>query len=322
MQPSADPVRRKTNPPPEAAMQLEIPKPSLTFDVLLGDGARIRMRRHGNPDGVRLLVTHGNGFATDAYYPYWRQLLSRFDVLVFDFRNHGQNVPVTPANHTYEQLSRDLERVVRAVRAELGAKKTAGIFHSMSARAAMKHAIEVGFPWDALMLFDPPDVPPRGHPQYAVMETFENRLTEWAKARRRRFATVEELTEEYKASRATARWVPGTHELMARSVLRKSPDGDGYELVCAPENEAGIYAQALTLNLWPKASDFGGPVTLIGCDPDFKGAPATGPANRALGLEGGYDYSFVPGTGHLLQIEKPDECVALTLQFLGKHGLA
>ena len=303
-------------------MQFEIPAPSLTFEVPLDDGARIRVRRHGNPDGVRLFVTHGNGFAADAYYPYWRQLLSKFDVLVFDFRNHGQNVPVVPANHNYAQLTRDLERVVQEVKAKLGPKRTAGIFHSMSARTAMKHAVEVGFPWDALMLFDPPDVPPKGHPQYAAMETFENRLTEWARNRRRRFATIEELVEEYKASRATRGWVAGEHELMARSVLRKSPDGDGYELVCAPENEAGIYAQALTLNLWPKASEFGGPVKLIGCDPNFKGAPATGPANQALGIEGGYDYSFVAGTGHLLQIEKPDECVRLTLEFLGRHGLA
>ena len=30
-------------------------------------------------------------------------------------------------------------------------------------------------------------------------------------------------------------------------MLRQSPDGNGYELTCAPENEAGIYAQALTL---------------------------------------------------------------------------
>ena len=77
-------------------MQFEIPPPSMTFEVPLEDGARIRMRRHGNPDGVRLLVTHGNGFAADAYYPYWRHLLPKFDVLVFDFRNHGQNVPVVP----------------------------------------------------------------------------------------------------------------------------------------------------------------------------------------------------------------------------------
>jgi len=303
-------------------MQFEIPTPQATFEVPLDDGARILMRRHGNPGGVRLLVTHGNGFAADAYIPYWGALLSRFDVLVFDFRNHGRNVPVTPSNHNYEQLVRDLDRVITAVHTELGQKPTAGIFHSMSARAAMKHAVEVGWRWDALLLFDPPDVPLKGHPLYAAMEVFENRLTEWAKARRRRFDTVEELTEEYRASRATARWVPGMHELMARSVLRKAPDGNGYELVCAPENEAAIYAQALTLNLWPKASEFGGPVKLIGCDPEFKGAPATGPANRALGIEGGYDYSFVPETGHLLQIEKPDECLRLTLEFLGKHGLA
>jgi pimeloyl-ACP methyl ester carboxylesterase len=305
-----------------SGMVFEIPTPSTTFEVPLDDGARIKMRRHGNPDGVRLLLTHGNGFATDAYYPYWRHLLAQFDVLVYDFRNHGQNTPVTPANHNYEQLARDLERVVHAVRERLGARKTVGIFHSMSGRTAMKHAIEVGWRWDALMLFDPPNVPPPAHPVYAAMETFENKLTEWAKGRRRRFAAIEELAEEYRASRATARWVAGEHELMARSVLRRASDGEGYELVCAPENEAAIYAQALTLNLWPKASEFGGPVKLIGCDPNFRGAPATGPANQALGREGGYDYEFVPETGHLLQVEKPDECVRLTLDFLRKHGLA
>jgi len=300
-------------------MQFEIPAPHLSFEVPLEDGARIKMRRHGNPDGVRLLITHGNGFATDAYYPYWQHLLAKFDVLVFDFRNHGQNVPVEPSHHTYAQLSRDLERVVQAVSAELGVKPTAGIFHSMSGRTAMKHAIEIGWRWNALMLFDPPNVPPRDHPIYAAMEVFENRLTEFAGKRQRRFETVEQLAEEYKKSRATERWVAGAHELMARAVLRKV--GDGYELVCAPENEAAIYAEALTLNLWPKASEFGGPVKLVGCDPDFKGAPATGPTNQALGREGGYDYDFVPGTGHLLQIEKPEECIRLTLEFLGKHGL-
>ena len=302
-------------------MHFELPAPSMTFDVALSDGARIRMRRHGNSDGVRLLMTHGNGFAADAYYPYWQHLLPKFDLLVFDFRNHGQNIPVEPSNHNYAQFSRDLERVVQEIRARLGQKPTAGLFHSMSARTAMKHAIEIGWRWDALVLFDPPNVPPPGHPLYAAMEIFENKLTEWARNRRRRFASIDELTNEYLQSRATARWVPGAHELMARSVLRKSPDGDGYELVCDPENEATIYAQAMTLNLWPQARAFGGPVKLIGCDPNMKGAPATGPANQALGIEGGYDYSFVEGTGHLLQIEKPQECIRLTLEFLAGCGL-
>jgi pimeloyl-ACP methyl ester carboxylesterase len=242
--------------------------------------------------------------------------------VAFDFRNHGLNVPVVPSNHNYSQLSRDLERVVQGVKDRFGAKKTVGIFHSMSARTAMKHAIEIGWRWDALMLFDPPDVPPKDHPQYAAMEVFENKLAAWASARRRRFGSVDELAEEYRQSRATRNWVAGMHELMARSVLRKAADGNGYELTCAPENEAAIYAEALTLNLWPKAAAFGGPVKLVGCDPNMKYGPATGPANQALGVEGGYDYDFVENTGHLLQIEKPEECIRLTLQFLGKHGLA
>jgi pimeloyl-ACP methyl ester carboxylesterase len=302
-------------------MQFDIPAPQMVFDVPLEDGAAIRMRRHGNPDGVRLLVTHGNGFAADAYFPYWRLLMPQFDLLVFDFRNHGQNVPVEPANHTYEQFVRDLDRVISAVNERLGRKPTAGIFHSMSGRTAMKHAVEVGWRWDALVLFDPPNVPPPSHPIYPMMEAFENRLTEWARARRRAFATVEELTEEYLQSRATRGWVTGAHALMARSVLRRDPQGEGYLLTCAPENEAHIYHQALTLNLWPSADRFGGPVKLIGADPN-KSAPPTGPANQALAREGGYDYDFVPEAGHMLQIEKPQECARLTVGFLAQCGLA
>jgi pimeloyl-ACP methyl ester carboxylesterase len=302
-------------------MNLIVPVPSESFDVDLEDGAKIRVRRHGNRAGVRLIVTHGNGFAADAYLPFWQLFTPSYDVLVLDFRNHGQNVPVEPANHNYTQLARDLERVVQAVDARLGRKATVGIFHSMSGRTAMKHAIEIGWRWDALVLVDPPNVPPVDHPRYAPMEAFEKKLTEWALGRRRRFAAVDELANEYLQSRATKGWVPGAHELMARSVLRKSPDGDGYLLTCAPENEAAIYAEALSLNLWPRATEFGGPVKLIGADPNLKGGPATALTNQALGLENGYDYDFVPGTGHLLQIERPAECARLVEEFLAKCGI-
>jgi pimeloyl-ACP methyl ester carboxylesterase len=298
-----------------------VPAPHETFEVALEDGAGIKVRRHGRADGVRLFISHGNGFAIDGYLPYWQHFLADYDLIIFDFRNHGQNVPVTPANHTYAQLSRDLERVYQGVTARLGPRKTAGIFHSMSGRTAMKHAIEIGFRWDALVLFDPPNVPPPGHPVYPAMEVFEARLTEFASKRRTHFASIEELAVEYAKSRAGQGWAPGVHELMARAVLRKDPDGDGFVLVCDPANEAGIYAEAMKLNLWPKATDFRGPVKLIGADPDLKGGPPTGRANQALGTENGYDYSFVPGTGHMLQVEKPEDCARQTLAFLGDCGL-
>ncbi len=303
-------------------MHLEIPTPHLTFEVPLEDGARIRVRRHGNADGVRMFISHGNGYAINGYLPYWQPFLERFDVVIFDFRNHGENVPVTPANHTYEQLSRDLEKVYQDVTAKLGNRKSVGIFHSMSSRTAMKHALEVGFRWNALVLFDPPNVPPPSHPLYPAMEAFEARLVDFAQRRRTHFASIDELAADYAKSRVGQNWAPGVHELMARSVLRKNPAGDGFVLVCDPANEIGIYEQALSLNLWPRATDFGGPVKLIGADPTIKGAATSARANQALGTENGYDYCFVPGTGHLLQVEKPDECARQTLEFLEAHALA
>jgi pimeloyl-ACP methyl ester carboxylesterase len=152
------------------------------------------------------------------------------------------------------------------------------------------------------------------------MEAFEARLVAFTRSRRTHFATVEELASDFAKSRVGQAWVPGVHELMARSVLRKNPDDGGFVLACDPANEGGVYAEALSMNLWPQAKDFAGPVKLIGADPELKGGSPTGRANQALGSENGYDYSFVPGTGHMLQIEKPDACVQLTLGFLKECG--
>ena len=123
-------------------MPLIVPAPRESFDIELADGTKIKMRRYGNSGGVRLLLSHGNGFAIDAYLPFWQLLLAKYDVLVFDFRNHGQNLPTQPSNHNYAQFARDLNAILDAVHLRMGQKTIAGIFHSMSARAAMKHAIE------------------------------------------------------------------------------------------------------------------------------------------------------------------------------------
>ena len=184
----------------------------------------------------------------------------------------------------------------------------------------MKHAVELRFPWEALILYDPPNVPPPGHPTYEIMDVFERRLAEWALARPQRFADPAELARQYAETRAHRTWVPGTHELMARAVLRED-DGRGWVLACPPELEASIYLQAMTLNLWPPASAYGGPVKLVAADPQAPGAPGPAFANRALAEEGGYAYEAIPDTGHLLQVQKPEECRRAMLSFLDAVGV-
>jgi pimeloyl-ACP methyl ester carboxylesterase len=303
-------------------IELHLPAPLETFDLEMGDGAIIRVRRHGRGGGTRIFLSNGNGFAIDGYYPFWGPLAGRFELIVFDVRNHGWN-PVAASGkdgHTYAQMTLDLERVWRAVQGRLGRRPSVGVFHSMSARTAMKHAVELGFPWDALVLFDPPNVPPPGHRVYQAMDVFERRLADWAMRRQERFGDPSELARQYAETRAHSTWVPGAHALMARAVLRPSLAGTGWELACPRELEASIYLQAMTLNLWPPARAYGGPVKMIAADPLAPGAPAPAFANQALAEEQGYVYEAIPGTGHLLQIQKPEECRRALLEFLETVG--
>ena len=300
-------------------MPFELPLPHAIMDLPMEDGSRIRLRRHGNLAGPRILVSHGNGFAADAYFPFWGPLQRDFELVVFDCRNHGQNLPSEPARHTYAQMARDLERVLDGVERTWGKRVSIGAFHSMSARTAMKHAIEIGWRWDALALFDPPSFPPVGHPTYEIMLKFETRLASYARGRRARFSDPAELAAEYRASRATAKWVEGAHELMARAVLRR--EGNGWVLSCAPELEARIYEEASTLHLWPRGDQFAGPVKLIAADPELQQGPPTGAANQALARENGIDFVAVQGAGHMLQIERPDICREALLAFIAGHGI-
>ena len=99
-------------------MTIEVPLPIETFDLTMGDGAVIRVRRDGRPEGVRMFVSNGNGFAVDGYYPFWGPLTDRFEVIAFDVRSHGANPRAASGNdgHTYAQMTLDLERVPRGDR--------------------------------------------------------------------------------------------------------------------------------------------------------------------------------------------------------------
>jgi pimeloyl-ACP methyl ester carboxylesterase len=295
-----------------------VPPARAEIAVALSDGSAIRLRRLGNPAGPRLYLSHGNGFAVDAYLPFWGDLGAGFDLVMFDFRNHGWNERSDPARHNYAQMVDDLDRVVSAGQAAFGDVPACGVFHSMSARTAMKHGLERPWRWAALALFDPPNVPPREHNLFPGMEAFETRLVAFARARQERFADPSELEAEYLKSRTSRMWVEGAQRLMARSVLRREAEGD-WRLVCAPALEAAIYGEATTLNLWPRAAQYPGPVKLIGADPER--GPATGPANQALGSENGFDYTAIAGAGHLLQIEQPEVCRTVLLDFLARQGI-
>src|SRR5262245_47427087 len=95
----------------EIWLSIELPAPLQTVRVVMDDGAIILLRQHGNPAGPRLALSHGNGLAIDGYYPFWSLLHDRYELILFDFRNHGSNPPHTFEHHNWRQFVRDLERI-------------------------------------------------------------------------------------------------------------------------------------------------------------------------------------------------------------------
>ncbi|HLJ43671.1 MAG TPA: hypothetical protein VKT12_05575, partial [Candidatus Binataceae bacterium] len=93
-----------------------IPPPHAAFDAIMEDGAVIRVRRHGIAGAPRLVLSHGNALAIDGYFSFWGRLLDRYDVIVYDFRNHGDNPPHHPAHHQWKRFIQDDERIWHAIR--------------------------------------------------------------------------------------------------------------------------------------------------------------------------------------------------------------
>lgn len=296
---------------------MEIPAPIHELDAVMDDGAVIRIRQLGNPDGPRLALSHGNGLAIDGYLPFWAPLRERYELILFDFRNHGGNPLHRFANHNWPNFVRDLELIHRHVEAELGPKPIAGVFHSLSAVTATMHADQYGARFNPLALFDPPFYPRDGHPLRDRHLAGEDGIAERAARRTESFADPEELARQFR--KYFPKWVPGAHELMARATLRYDAAAGRWTLACPREFEAHVFrSNRETTAGWNALGHLPAAVKLICADPKFGDGPAL--IGQALSAEAPVAYEFIPDTTHFLQIEKPAECIHALESFLAARG--
>src|SRR3954451_23798143 len=199
-------------------MTARLPEILAEIAVASADRAVLRVRRHGNAQAAtRLFVSHGNGFAIDGYIDFWSRFLADFDIVSFDMRSHGDNPVAEPGNHDYAHMAQDIGAVGRAVSAEFGRKPSAGLFHSMSAQFAILQTLAGPAHFDALVAFDPPNVPAPGHPVHEAMVGYEHKLARWASGRPTRFADLADLAADFAATRSGRRWAPGASVAMAQA---------------------------------------------------------------------------------------------------------
>ncbi len=292
----------------------ELPEPISVCEIRLDDHTVTTLRRHGNPSGPRLVLCHGNGLAIDLYYPFWSLLTDDFDLMVYDLRNHGWNPVGVRREHNVPVLIRDHGLILEAIDHHYGNKPKIGVFHSVSGLITLL-ASPQSSSCSAQVLFDPPVCKP-GASQAEFDEAAEHAA---AMTRRRghRFQTEEEFSDFLRYIPAFTRVVPGVRELMAKTILRKSANGQDYELRCPREYEAQIMDYVRSFSPLVDLGELPCPTKVIGADPTL---PYSYLPTFDLSDVMTVDYDFIPEATHLLQLEKPAECAAAIRQYLEHYG--
>lgn len=291
-----------------------VPEPEAVYEVRAADGYAIGLRRYGNPDGPRLVISHGNGLAIDAYWPFWSRFIRDFDVIVHDVRSHGRNPVGDPDVHSIPMIAEDFTCISRGIDRHFGARPQVGVFHSLSALAALHSAFVREYA--ALVLFDPPiAVPGRAA---AELERVGSQIGRSTRRRPERFESPAAYAAFLSSREAFAGLDAGQLDLLARATLRRIGNGAGFRLSCPPEHEARMWD-----SLYPFARmvDYGAiacPIKVIGSDSTM---PNTFLPSTRVPEQLRLDYDSVPETTHLLQLENPEACAALTLDYLAKRSL-
>ena len=288
----------------------EIPEPLSVRHARMDDGTNIVLRRHGNRQGPRLVLCHGNGLAIDLYYPFWSLLTASYDLIVYDLRNHGWNEVTAIGEHHIPSLISDHDLIMEAIDRFFGEKPKVGVFHSVSALASLLSPTK-GSVFAGRVLFDAPLCRPGK--TYQEMEEATARNAALARRRADRFSTREEFSHRLQFASVFSNVVPGVFDLMARTTLRLNPDRGDYELRCPPEYEARIAEHGEIFSVMVDLQDLASPTKVLGADPTI---PHSYLPSLNLAELTTVDYDFLPDASHFLQLEEPEVCALAVQEFL------
>ena len=287
--------------------------------LTLSDGADILLRRCGNPDGPRLLVSHGTGFAIDGFVRMWRPLAKTCDLVLFDLRGHGRNGPVAPETVDGPRLTRDMAEIVAGVSEAFGVRPAFGLFHSIAALMALRLESQQPGRFAGLVLIEPPATPPEDDPRFAAFEAGRLALATRSAKRQERFASVAELAEKFSARGPFRFFEPGAAQELAAAML--VADGNGWKLACPPAVEARYFGRNLDDGLRDRLAQVACPVLMLVGREDL--AHDGTPACIAVDLArlGGFDLLELARATHMLPLERPGAIAEQTLAFLRQEQI-
>ena len=271
------------------------------------NGVTLAVTDHGSTRaGARALVlAHATGFCGEVWRPLVPELRDRFRVITLDQRGHGDSDKPDGA-YAWRDFATDLAGVIDA----LGLRDVYAVGHSKGGAAVAGVAADHPGRIARAMLLDPvmiPAVAGGGAPP-------SNFLADGARRRRQVWDSREQMIESYAARPPFDVWRRDFLDAYVEGGTFERPDGR-IELKCPGEIEARVYegaALSSSMDYLPRVAI---PTLIVSGGVSTTLPPERARQAAALLRDGRLE--ILPGIGHFVPMEAPDEVSRLLRAFLG-----
>jgi pimeloyl-ACP methyl ester carboxylesterase len=273
-------------------------------DYLSLNGVRIHYLDWGGA-GDPIVVLHATGFLGRIYAPIARALASIGRVYSYDQRGHGDSGPSPDGEYNWQRTMDDLAGFILAMR--FRAVRAFG--HSAGATAIGSLAAEHPELISRAVLSEPVLFESPTAPELEWRNPFIERTLK----RRRAFDSVDAMFQNFDRKPPYDTWRKDMLRDYCEYGTRATADGRR-ELKCAPENEARLYQTSRDFDGLGRILRADVPLLILfGEAPDSLAATLSD--QIAARLHKGRVVK-VPGTGHFMPMEKPEEVAQMAIDFL------
>jgi pimeloyl-ACP methyl ester carboxylesterase len=266
-----------------------------------------------NPGSEKPLLhlAHANGFPPPTYHQALTPLLPHFRVVALAPRPLWGDTPPEWLKH-WSQMADDLVQGLEA----MGAKGIVGMGHSLGGVLTLYAAVKRPDLFSKVILIDPTLLAPKLLFQIKVMKFFGLEARSWlvkgALRRKREWGNFTEAYQYFRGRQLFKNWSDEVVKSYTESMTGPRPGG-GVQLIYPPEWEARIY-QTIPADVWKFAKVLQPPTLVIRGETSNTFTADSEKAFRKVRPH--TEFVMVPGAGHLVPQEKPEEVGKLILEFL------
>lgn len=261
--------------------------------------------------GPTLIMMHATGFLPWLWHPIARDLNRRYRIICPYFCDHREADPEQEGGFNWVRLAEDLVMLCRT----LDITSPFMVGHSMGGALMIIAAGRFGLDAAKMILIEPILLPSEFYSIQLRVE--EHPLAGKSLKRRNYWENLSEARQYLKSKAFFRTWDEEMLDLYLEHGMIPSDNG-GLELACHPRKEAALFMGSMGYDPWPILPAVTCPALVLEGELtenkgviDFKKIADTMPQGQ---------YRLVPGTGHLIPMEKPQEITDIILSFFNPVG--